>query len=213
VRLAIDTLSDDIPPVIVEVQAEGRIVVTPYHLAAQQEQQMRAALERIGGVTVLPAPDGVRAPRANRGPATAADLIIDSSQAVAAQAHLLSQLERRFDAAVEAALSTSDRKSLAEMRARHAGRMLRDIGILRNSLEQDRPGFAGSTPATEAAGGEVSIAEVLEAATAMNRLITKVYATADPDAHASSQRLAAALSQLRQLSVKYARHLGAEAVP
>jgi hypothetical protein len=96
---------------------------------------------------------------------------------------------------------------------RHATRMLRDIDTLRHSLEQDRPGFAGLSPASDTAAGEASIAAVLEAATAMDRLVTRVYATSDADADASSHQLAAALSRLRQLSQKYARQVGSEAAP
>jgi hypothetical protein len=130
VWLAIDELSGDAGvPIAVAVDPEDQILVTPYGLPPEHEQQLRTSLAGISGVTV-------RSPSLGSGTAAVkiseqtGDRAIDLSESAAATAHRLAEFEARFGPSGEAQLTQAERDALWQMRKRHATRLNRSLDAL-----------------------------------------------------------------------------------
>jgi hypothetical protein len=116
VRAAIDQLQAPAgTPVSVDVQPGGEILVTEYHLPAEQQRNLQASLAGIPGVTIRQAGQDADGPTAPLAP----DSILSASESILSRARLLSRLADSFPVDKEADLSLPERKTLWEMRARH----------------------------------------------------------------------------------------------
>jgi hypothetical protein len=212
VRAAIDALQGDAAEhVTVDALSDGAIAVTPYHLAADQEQKLRASLALMAGVTVLPAPDTMRDLEPDPARATAADVIVDAGQSIAAQAHILAQLDQRFHPAAQFALAESGRRTLAQLRARHAARLVQKIDLLWLTLHRDRPEIQRPVAEAGIPDTEVAAAAIVNCAEAVNRGVMNLYAAPAPEPGLSSRSLTGDLATLTQLTGRYSRQLEREA--
>jgi hypothetical protein len=180
VRLAIDALDlGPADPIEVDVQPEGRILVTSYGLLPQVTQQLRARLDQIQGVTLRPAAIG-NSPRETPPRAVdRADVILQASQEVSFEAHLLAELATRFEPSTEATLPSTARADLLTLRRKHSARMLRKVEALQRELESEPPGFH---PASQGSDAVLGAPQMAKAATAVDRSITVLYAGKQPDA-------------------------------
>jgi hypothetical protein len=208
VRAAIDGLQASIgEPIGIEVES-GSVVVTIYNLAPQQEGQLRASLGGMEGV-IIRSPDrgadsGPDAPPTSQAAQAAPFPAIDTSEAIVSRAHVLSQLAVRFPPEMEPRLSATGRGLLADMRARHAAAINRDIDTLSSQLSGTRPlSIPKEAPARDPAGSSpASMAALTDAAASVHRLVTSVYAAGagNVDAASAWPELASELSRLRRLA-------------
>jgi hypothetical protein len=202
-RLAIDRLGAGAgEPIDVDVEPDGRIVVTPYRLGELRESQLRANLQGVERVTVR-SPEASE--RQEEAPASlaGADPAIDASNAIASRAHLLSQLAERFPPVTEAELSPAARKDLREMRVRHARALEGDIDTLARVLAQNRP---LRLSASELPDGDPVPKALLESAVAVNRMVTSLYAEKAGEGSAWP-RLGEELARLRYLAHQYSQEV------
>lgn len=202
-RLAIDRLGAGAgEPIDVDVEPDGRIVVTPYRLGELRESQLRANLQGVERVTVR-SPEASE--RQEEAPASlaGADPAIDASNAIASRAHLLSQLAERFPPVTEAELSPAARKDLREMRVRHARALEGDIDTLARVLAQNRP---LRLSASELPDGDPVPKALLESAVAVNRMVTSLYAEKAGEGSAWP-RLGEELARLRYLAHHYSQEV------
>jgi len=202
-RVAIDRLGAGAgEPIDVDVEPDGRIVVTPYRLGELRESQLRASLQGIERVTVR-SPEA--AERQEEFPASLAgpDPAIDASNAIASRAHLLSQLAERFPTQTEAGLSPSSRKDLREMRVRHVRALESDIDTLARVLAQSQP--LRLSVSGLARGDQIPKA-LLESAVAVNRMVASLYAEKTGET-AARQRLGEELARLRYLAHQYSQEV------
>jgi hypothetical protein len=217
VFLAIDALEPDGEagvPISVDADNSNRVVVTAYRLTPGREAQLRASLAAIEGVVMNTPGDAAQSETARAAvplaPQTAGDAAIDASQAVSAQAHLLGQIAARFDTDAAGALTADDRKTLRELEARHARKLIAQIARLERSLEEsghalDAPGAAGPDRG--------NVTQLVESAAEVNRLVTVLFAgfgkPADENAaNTGWTNLGASLARLRTLAGQYALSLG-----
>jgi hypothetical protein len=214
VRAAIDRLQAPAgTPVRVDVQPGGEILVTAYHLSAEQQRNIEASLAGIPGVTIRQAgqdADGQTAPLAPQ-PAVATDSILNASESILSRARLLSQLADRFPVDKEAELSLAERKTLWEMRARHVRQMSSDIETLGRLLGNTRPVEAGKLAhEIRTADVDFSVPAMVEAASNVDRLVTALYASGDAgvDAVSGWPELTADLNRLRQFCQSYQKLTG-----
>ncbi|HEV8038539.1 MAG TPA: zf-HC2 domain-containing protein [Bryobacteraceae bacterium] len=209
VRAAIDQLQAPAgTPVRVDVQPGGEILVTAYHLSAEQQRNLEASLAGIAGVTIRQAgqdADGQPALVAPE-PPVPTDSILNASESILSRASLLSQLADRFPLDKEAELSLPERKTLWEMRARHAQQMGRDIETLGRLLAGSRPVGAGKLAGEiSTADANFSVAAMVQAAGNVDHLVTALYAGGDAgvDPVSGWPQLTAELNQLRQFCRSY----------
>jgi hypothetical protein len=203
-RLAIDRLGSGAgEPIDVDVEPDGRIVVTPYRLGELRESQLRASLQGVERVTV-------RSPelseRQEESPASlaGADPAIDASNAIASRAHLLSQLAERFPPETEAELSPSSRKDLREMRVRYARALEGDIDTLARVLAQSRPLRLSVSGVPDR--GSVPKA-LLESAVAVNRTVASLYAEKAGEGSSAWRQLGEELARLQFLAHQYSQEV------
>jgi hypothetical protein len=202
--LAIDQLGAGAgEPIGVDVEADGRIVVTPYRLGERRESQLRAGLQGVERVTVIsPQP----AERQEDPPASTAgaDPAIDASNSIASRAHLLSRLAERFPPETEAGLSAASRDRLRGMRARHARALEDEIDTLAKVLAQSRP--LRLSP-SEIPPDEAVPRALVDSAVAVNRMVTNLYLDKSAGEGAAWQRLGQELSRLKRLASRYAEEV------
>jgi hypothetical protein len=208
VWLAIDQLSGASSglPIAVEVEPGDRILVTPYGLAPEQEQQLRTDLAGISGVTVLALSAGGGAP-AVKSLEEAGDRAIDLSESAAATAHLLAEFATRFGPSAEAQLSQAERDALWQLRNRHSTRLNRSLDALA-ALLSDADG-APSGAEEQITGGAPPVDALVKTAADVDRLVTALYTDAGRQAGAAApgDDLLRKLSRLRNLSRQYAAWL------
>jgi len=203
VRLAIDALHTEAgEPIEVNVAPEGRILVTAYHLAPELETKLRASLEPIQGVTLRSA--AVESPATVPSFVEPLDRVTHISQDVSFEAHFLEDLENRFPPDAEETLSPSSKFKLWELRMKHASRMNSDLVRLQRKLEEQRPGFRAAIADSLAAGQVQSLANC---AASVDRLITQIFAAAEPDADQSAawRQLGVEFGSLQSLAGSYSR--------
>jgi hypothetical protein len=202
-RLAVDRLGAGAgEPIDVNVEPDGRIVVTPYRLGKQREIQLRASLQGIERVTVR-SPEPSERQEEFPTSLAGADLAIDASNAIASRAHLLSQLAESFPAETEAELTPASRRDLRDMRVRHARALEGDIDTLVRVLARTRPLRLSMS---ELPDGDPVHKALLESAVAVNRMVASLYAEKPGDASAW-QRLGEELSRLRDLARRYSQEV------
>ena len=202
-RVAIDRLGAGAgEPIDVDVEPDGRILVTPYRLGQLRESQLRASLQGIERVTVR-SPEASERQEEFPASLAGADPAIDASNAIASRAHLLSQLAERFPPETEAELSSSSRKDLREMRVRHARTLEGDIDTLARVLAKSQP--LRSSVSGVADGNQIPKA-LLESAVAVNRMVASLYAEKPGDG-STRQRLGEELSRLRDLAHRYSQEV------
>jgi hypothetical protein len=181
-------------PVNVEVVNQEQLLVTADHLDPSQEQLLRARIAGIQGAAVeIASGDAGVAARA-------VDPAINASEGIVARAHFLARLQTRFPISTEAALDLPDRRMLWEMRRRCVSLLNQDIELLGGKIGKVAP--SGAMPASS------TVAELVESATIVDRLVTSLFANAnaDPD----RERLSEEFNKLRQIASEYARSLGEE---
>lgn len=214
VRDAIDRMQGGIgQPIGIETES-GKIVVTIYNLAPQQEGQLRAGLRDMEGVIVRSSgrgPDsGPDTPPGSPSALAAPFPAIDTSEAILSRAHVLNQLSVRFPPEVEARLSATGRGLLADMRSRHLASINREIDTLSSQLSGTRPwSIAKEKPPRDAGGSSPpSVAALTQAATAVHRLVTSVYAggAGQVDAASAWPELDGQLSTLRRVARQLAQN-------
>jgi hypothetical protein len=185
-------------PISVDVESDGRIVVTAYSLSESQQEELRVSLESIPGVAVRSANDAQQHSDISR----AGDSIINLSESIVSRAHSLDRLAIRFPSQVEAGFSPPDRATLREMRMRRALALTRDVEELRRALSKDRP-IAFADSGEDAA---VSTEALVSAAAIVDRVVTSLYADT-ADATSTWAELSKQLSRLHKISQLYTRSL------
>jgi hypothetical protein len=185
VRLAIDALQISAgEPIEVSVEPTGGILVTTYHLTAEQQGTLRTSLDRIDNVTVRAADQaGTLRPQV----ADRSDRILHASQDVSYEAHLLADLATHFDS-VEGTLGASSRNKLWALRMKHAVELNRDLATLRRELEWEHSSSPDVEPQLET---------MASCASMVDRLISELYAGAGVDSEQTELR--------RQLHSEFAR--------
>lgn len=183
-------------PISVEIESPEQIVVTTYGLTPERQDELRASLEAVPGVTLRSADSGTAATDSHP-----PDSVIDLSESIASRAHRIDELVRRFPPEVEAALPTADRDTLMELRSKDTARLIFDIAALSRQLAKQHSINTG--PVRDVA---LSTGELLKSAMEVDRLVTSLYA-GTPDAVASWSELSAALVRLRELANLYERSL------
>ena len=202
-RLAVDRLGAAAgEPIDVNVEPDGRIVVTPYRVGKQREIQLRASLQGIERVT-LRSPEASERQEEFPASLAGADPAIDASNAIASRAHLLSQFAERFPAETEAGLTPASRRDLRDMRVRQARALEGDIDALVRVLAQARP---LRLSASELPDGNPVPKALLESAVAVNRMVASLYAEKPADA-SGWQRLGDELARLRDLARRYSQEV------
>lgn len=195
VRAAIDRMAPGAgEPIGIETES-GKVVVTIYNLAPQQEGQLRASLQGMEGV-VIRSPDSNASP-AGQTAVAAPFPAIDTSEAIVSRAHVLDQLARRFPPDLEARLSETSRATLQVLRSRQISAVRQDVETLVGQLSSTRPLSVGTEPSVP----DVS-ASLTQTATAVQRLVTSIYAGGAGQVDPASvwPQLAAELSRLRLLT-------------
>lgn len=192
VRAAIDALNLQAgDPIGIEVDDRNQIVITAYALGSEDLNRLRASIQAIEGVTV-------QVEQATPTTVVETDPVIDASETLLSQAHLLSQIAERFPPATVAVLNAEDRRSLWKLRERQAGELNRKIDLLYRQLGKPIPNTAPS---------EIdSAAGLLERATTVNRLVTNIYAGGSAHREAGSE-LSLELSHLKQLAQAYSNYV------
>jgi hypothetical protein len=175
-------------PINIEAASGERILVTAYRLEPDKEQQLRANLAKIEGVTLEVADDSGAAARP-------VDSAINLSESIVARAHLLDRLANRFPESTAESFGVADRHTLWEMRVRYASLMNKDIDALGKKLSITPRRMPVSAPPAQA---------LVESATLVDRLVTDLLSNSPSD------HLTEEFSRLRQLSLDYAQSLGAE---
>ena len=192
VRAAIDTLN--LPagePIGIDMDDRDQIVVTSYALGSQDLNRLRASVLAMEGVTV-------RVEEATPMTVAETDPLIDASETVAAQAHLVSQIAERFPPAMAARLNPEDRRILWKLRERQTGELNRKIDQLYQQLGKPVP----DTKAPESD----SAADVLRSATTVNRLVTNIYAGGNTRRDVGTD-LSFELSRLKQRAQAYSNYV------
>jgi hypothetical protein len=209
VRLAIDALSNDMPvPVSVEVAPEGSIIVTPYHLSQEQERQLSASLSGKEGVLLNPmerdaGPTGDTVSKGDEEPA------VGTAGMIASLAHLLAGHAERFPPSREALLEPAGRAALRDLRVRRTGQLISQIDRLNNRLAgAHEMASAGDSPVVSRESVP-SLAGLVQAAGALNRLVTAVYTTGADHIEASIAwpELTREMGRVRRLARQYERYL------
>jgi hypothetical protein len=192
VRAAIDTLN--LPPgepIGIEPDDRNQIVVTSYALSSQDLNRLRASVQGMEGVTV-------RVEEATPKTVAETDPLIDASETVAAQAHLVSQIAERFPPAMAARLNPEDRRILWKLRERQTGELNRKIDQLYQQL--GKPVTNTEAPESDSA------ADLLRSATTVNRLVTNIYAGGNTRRDLRAE-LSLELSRLKQRAQAYSNYV------
>jgi hypothetical protein len=204
-RLAIDRAAPEAgEPIEVAVASDGGIVVTVYGLRQQREDQLRASIAGIPRVSLQRA-EQIQ-PQASSTPAVATnEAAIDASNAITSHAHLLQQFAASFPRSIEITFSPELRSQLASMRARHARALCDEIEALAAALTSKQPLFP---LAPESTGVTPDANTLLDSATAVNRLVTGLYASGTSDNSITWRQLGPELARLRSLARRYAEESG-----
>jgi hypothetical protein len=197
VRLAIDAMQISAgEPIEVSVEPTGGILVTTYHLTAEQQGTLRASLDRIDNVTVRAADQaGTLRPQVADRPGR----ILHASQDVSYEAHLLADLATHFDS-VEGTLGASSRNKLWALRMKHAVELNRDLETLRRELEWEH----SSSPDVEP-----QLQTMASCASMVDRLISELYAGTGVDSEQTELRrqLHSEFAQLQRQAGGYLKYL------
>jgi hypothetical protein len=192
VRAAIDALNLQAgDPIGLEADDRSQIVVTAYALGSQDLSRLRGSVQGIEGVAV-------RVEEATPKTAVDTDPVIDASEALLSQAHLLSQIAERFAPATVARLHPEDRRSLWTLREHQAAEMNHRIDLLYQQLGKPVPDTA-PLDVDSAAG-------LLESAATVDRLVTNIYAGGGTHRD-SGPELFLELSHLKQLAQAYSNYV------
>lgn len=192
VRAAIDALN--LPPgepIAIEPDDRNQIVITAYALSVQDLNRLRASIQAMEGVTM-------RVEEATPKTVAETDPLIDASESVAAQAHLVSQIAERFPQAMAARLNPEDRRILWKLRERQTGELNRKVDQLYQQLGKP-------VPDTKALEGD-STADMLRSAITVNRLVTSIYAGGSTHRDSGTE-LSLELSRLKQLAQAYSNYV------
>lgn len=192
VRAAIDTLN--LPagePIGIEVDHRNQIAVTSYTLSSQDLNRLRASVQGIEGVAV-------RLEEATPKSTAETDPVIDASETVVSQAHLVNQIAERFPPAIAARLNPEDRRILWKLRERQTSELNRQIDLLYRQLGKAVPNIAPPESG--------SAADVLRSATTVNRLVTNIYAGGNTNQDSGTE-LSLELSRLKQMAEAYSNYV------
>jgi hypothetical protein len=209
VRLAIDALSNGTPaPVSVEVEPEGGIIVTPYQLSPEQEHQLDQSLTGTEGVRLNPVerdggPVGSPAAPGEEEPA------IGTAGNIASLAHLLAGYADRFPPAREALLEPAGRAALRALRLRRIEQLISQVDRLNNQLAAAHEIAGVDDPPVTSRESAPSLDGLVQAAGALNRLVTASYTTGADHVEPSLARLELTreMGKLRRLARQYERDL------
>lgn len=208
VRLAIDALHAGASEPIEVSTGSGDILVTTYHLTAEQEARLGASLKPIDGVTLraLNENSGIQPD----GASDATGLLLRNSQDVSFEAHLLSTLGARFPPAVEASLTGASKAKLEGMRQRHLRELTRDVATLQQKLTEANPEFHLTPQAPVSGAAPDAVDRLASTASALDRMIIQLSATdaSKPERASILPQIAQELAQLHAWLENYTRHMG-----
>jgi hypothetical protein len=208
VRLAIDALSTGTPaPVSVEVAPEGSIVVTPYHLSPEQERQLDRSLAGKAGVLLNAVerdggPDG-RTASGDEEPS------IGTAGNIASLAHLLAGYADRFPPAREALLEPAGRVALRALRLRRIEQLISQLDKLHNQLAAAHVIERVEDSPVTSREPDPSLDGLVQAAGALNRLVTASYTTGADHVEPSIAQLELTreMGKVRRLARQYEHDL------
>lgn len=210
VRLSIDELSHDTPlPVSVEVAHEGSIIVTPYHLSQEQERQLTASLSGKEGVLLNPTerdavPTGDSLSKADEEPA------MGTAGNIVSLAHLLARHAERFSPEREALLEPAGRAALRDLRIRRTRQLISQLDRLNNQLAGMHEIASADESPVPSRGSDFPLDGLVQAAAALNRVVTSIYTTGTDHIEASVAwpGLKREMDKVRRLAVQYEGYLG-----
>jgi hypothetical protein len=207
VRLAINVLHTGASEPIEVSTSSGDILVTTYHLTADQERNLEASLKQIAGVSMRTLDQSTEPKQVGAHPADQTGLLLQTSQDFSFEAHYLAELADRFQPPVEATLSEAGQRKLWNLRLSHLREMNRSMAKLQQKLQEASPDFhAPSTDAVSEPAGR-GIRELAEQASALDRSVIVLSASGDstPERAAIWPRLSSEFAHVRALAADYSR--------
>lgn len=210
VRLAINVLHTGASEPIQVSTGSGDILVTAYHLTADQEKSLEQSLKQISGVTLQTLNQATPQSQADAPFTDETGRILQIGQDCSFEAHLLAELAERFQPAAEATLSASSKSRLWDLRTGHISEMNRHMRELEQNLQQASPDFhpdqAGSSRST---AQDVS-QNLARSAEALDRLLVTLFASGDSKSQQGAlwPQISTEFSRLQSLTLEYARSLG-----
>jgi len=208
VRLAIDALSNTPLPVAVEVGREGSIVVMPYHLSADQERQLRDSLSGKEGVLVNPVERDNGSARVT-GSGQDEEPAIGTAAITVSLAHLLAEDADRFPPSREALLAPAQRVALRDLRIRRTQQLISQVEKINQQLATAHASASLNDFSVASRESAPSMDGLVQAAAALNRLVTAVYTTGADHLELSVAwpELTREMSNVHRLARQYERYL------
>ncbi len=209
VRLAVAALSNNLPaPVTVETSREGNIIVTPYHLSLEQDLRLSESLAGKEGVLLNPNERGGGSAR-DAAPAGDEEPAIATAGIITSLAHLLAEDADRFPPARETMLELSAREALRDLKVRRTEQLIAQWENLTRQLAATHEvAETGDFPA-ESGEPMANLEALIQAAGAVNRLVTAIYTAGDDhvDAAVAWPELTRQIAEIRRQTILYQHHL------
>ncbi len=207
VRLAINVLHTGASEPIEVSTSSGDILVTAYHLTADQERALALSLKPISGVT-LHVLNVNEQPQPGSPLRDGTEILLQTSQDFTFEAHSLAELADRFQTSVEATLSESAQRKLWDLRASHVRELNGTLAKLEQKLQQASPDF--HPPSGDSSFAHGSLAQNLaNSSSALDRQIITLYAAGEPKAGrtATWSQIANEFATLKSLAKEYSRSI------
>src|SRR5262249_15066006 len=134
---------------------------------------------------------------------------IATAGTIASLAHLLADDADRFPPARETLLEPAGRAALRDLRTRRTEQLILQLDKLRNQLEATHETAGLSDSPVVSDGATPSLADLVEAAGALNRIVTAVFTTGADHVEASVAwpELTREMGEARRLARQYERYL------
>jgi hypothetical protein len=211
VRLAINVLHTGASEPIEVSSGSGDILVTTYHLTADQEKKLALSLKPISGVTLRALDQNAEQKQPGARFADRTGLLLQTSQDLSFEAHFLAELADRFAPSVEATLRESAQRKLWDLRVSHVREMNRTLAGLQQMLQEASPEFhsaSGDQASQPTAPGAQELShDLADSASVLDRLIILHYATGESASERAAiwPQVSVEFVRLRTLEVNYAR--------
>jgi hypothetical protein len=205
VRLAINVLHTGASEPIEVSTSSGDILVTAYHLTADQERTLALSLKPIAGVTLRVLDVNEQAQPVGA-PRDRTEILLQTSQDFTFEAHSLAELADRFQPSVEATLSESAQRKLWDLRKSHVRELNRILATLQQKLLEASPDFHPASGDSSSARQTLA-QDLANSASALDRLIITLYASGEPKSGQASvwSQIANEFATLKNLAKEYSR--------
>jgi len=183
----------------------GDILVTTYHLSAEQEKKLAASLAGISGVTLRAANTTAEQKQPAGRIADRGELILQTSENCSFEAHQLANLADRFPLAAEATLTDAWKSKLWNLRLSHVRELNRHVAKLQQELKDESSDFR--PPSGDADASSTDVQGLVNSASAMGRLVITLYASDGPASDRATlwPQISSEFARLRMLAKNYSR--------